>query len=247
MRRILTGIPGGFPFDYNDIELLQYGTQDVVEALMRTYGFDPNAKLLLSDLYKKSGNIHSTLEGYAYVEGKLCYVPNQSVAGAAKWQIVEQTVGGTKIFQSGISHNTYVRDSLILTADSMIVGFDIDAIPNKSLFGWHRATAGPSYNFGIGGSFFYKKENTDLLMSGVVNMGPNFVPGSDHAVSMPLIGDGNIANENIIARGVCFELPFTPKVFTIYENGNIRIPQTVVNKTYDFTGVKLHLVSANQL
>jgi hypothetical protein len=97
MRRILTGIAGGFPFEYSDFEQLQNSDIDVIKALLQARGINLDNNVYLNNQYNYdvATDTHTMSEGYAWIDGALAYTPAKQVVGNAVIWVSDQAIGGT--------------------------------------------------------------------------------------------------------------------------------------------------------
>jgi hypothetical protein len=237
MLRIKTGIIGGFPFEYPDYEILQAAPKEVIEATVRALGIANGDNVLLGNLYSKNEattpDTYITTEGYAWVNGILCYVPAQSVQGSGvKWRVIEEVIGGAKVFQDGGSYNTYVRDKLILEADNPGDGIAINSILNLSSYGWQLANLKTSAYSANVYPIYYRCINGYVELFGSVICDV----ATEHAFTLN-------HSFNWAYAGTCYEgdnLEETPKAFRIDAQGEIHIKNPTAGKKYFFTGVRVN-------
>lgn len=120
MKKVKTGIEGGFLFQYTDYEFLQAGALDASRAFCQAIGCQTGDVVLLNSSLSidSSGSptVLSLSEGYAFVEDRIVRVPSQTVlstgSGAFYFQVVENVLGDSKIFQDGASHDVYIEETL---------------------------------------------------------------------------------------------------------------------------------------
>lgn len=124
MRKVKTGINGGFGFNYNDYIYLQAGAADVANLIADMYNIQQGDIVLLTSKLTTDitgqYQIITLTEGYAYFVDRLVKVPAQTVAQTDALQdwifdVSENVLGGTKTFQDGNTYDTYIEEVLQVT------------------------------------------------------------------------------------------------------------------------------------
>jgi len=123
MNKLITTQNGGFPLDLDDIRWFDDGLREALEGLTKPW---TNYYILSGVTVTESGGNKECTEGFAVIDGEICYVPAQTVAIPAvqpdhDWVIqLKQTfdTDGNETFQNGSSYDTYaIRQGELAYAD----------------------------------------------------------------------------------------------------------------------------------
>jgi len=118
MNKLKTTDNGGFPFVLDDIRWIDNSVRDAFKGLVSGLGITASTSFKISGcVVSKVGSVYSWTEGYICLMGEILKVEAGSVTTPMQpwqqnyglyWQLdVSYDISGNKIFESGISYDTY--------------------------------------------------------------------------------------------------------------------------------------------
>lgn len=123
MNKLITTQNGGFPLDLDDLRWIDDGIREAFEGLSKAW---TNYYIISGVTVTTNGGNKECTEGFAVIDGEICYVPAQTVAIPSPaadhdWVIqLKQTfdTDGNETFQNGSSYDTYaIRQGELAYAD----------------------------------------------------------------------------------------------------------------------------------
>jgi hypothetical protein len=186
MKKLITNINGGFPFVLDDLRWTQEGIEDALCAIARSMLKDgANAVIITGCAFElvTPSEIEVT-EGYMYQQDadggnpRLCYIPAQSlehqdmnldISGfTLRWKYQTETdPAGNKVFNTGLSHETYqiTRAYLDMDDDDFTAPTFLESVINTP---WVRPTLLSGFNHVSGNDLHYRLHNGIVHIRGAV-------------------------------------------------------------------------------